>query len=513
MSGGGQVNITVVDGGSASIIVPGSNVQLVLGCAVGGPTNQIVATQAPATLQTNFTGGQLPEAAALSALAGGTILAIRVATATPGTANTPVTTGTGTALAHVSVTLDGTNGAWDDFLVVWKCLNGGTLGTAGITYQVSIDGGKNFGPVFALGTALTVAIPNTGITLVLGTSTQTYVAKDSFQFATVAPAWNDAGVLVALNVFLASQYALTGVGSVHLVGVAAGTDASTVEGYLDNWALNYLYARMIMSARDAAKPVAWGGAGETEATWMNSILTDFGAVSAKRVCVAAAYWNMPSAFPNAVAGAPRFRRSIAWAWAARQVTIPPQRHAGRVSDGALSQIVVDPTNDPQDGFIYHDERINSGLDYIIAGSGGRFASAMTRTGYGGVFLSNPLSMAPLGSNFFLLPLGLVIDVTSDILHQELQLEIDVDVRVNTNGTIYEGDAQSIEHAVAAAINDVQFASRQISQKVVGGEGFVISRTWNVELNNSLQYSCEVVQRGYVLRIDGTVGFQSSTAAS
>src|SRR5262249_2525406 len=156
----------------------------------------------------------------------------------------------------------------------------------------------------------------------------------------------------AFNAFLQSQYAVIGIGGAHLVGVAAGSDASTIEGYLDNAATNsFLFTRLLMSARDAHQPTAWGGAGGTEAVWMASIQTDFSAVRARRSGVGAAYWNMPSAYPNASAGTPRYRRSCTWAWAQRQVTIPPQRHAGRVNDGSLSAIVVDPTNDPSDGFI------------------------------------------------------------------------------------------------------------------------------------------------------------------
>jgi hypothetical protein len=512
---GGQVNITVVDSGSATVIVPGANVQLVMGTATGGPLNQVVATRSPATLQSTFSGGPLVEAAALSALAGGTILALRVTTNTLGTATTLVKTISGTAVP-TAPTLDGTNGAWDDYYVKFVAVNGFTLGTAGGFGQVSLDGGRTFGPVLPIGTATTLVIPNTGITLNLGSATTTYIAGDFFTFSTVAPAWNDAGVLAAVNAFLASQYAVIGIGGGHLVGVAAGADASTIEGYLDTAATNsFLYTRLLMSARDAHAPTAWGGAGETEAAWMAAIQADYSAVSARRVGAAAAYWNMPSAFPNTVAGAPRYRRSVAWAWAQRQVTIPPQRHAGRVSDGSLSAIVVDPTKDPQDGFVYHDERINPGLDYLIAGSGGRFASTLTRIGYPGVFLSNPLAMAPLGSNYYLIPLGNVIDVTCDIVFQTGQLFINSDVRLNPNGTIYENDAQAIEATIAGQINALQFGTRQISQPVIPGPGggVTVDRTWNVQANNSLKITVQVVSRGYVLSETVTVGFQSPNAAT
>ncbi|HTQ46664.1 MAG TPA: hypothetical protein VMI75_28115, partial [Polyangiaceae bacterium] len=81
---GGQVNITIADGGSATIIVPGSTVQLVLGCSDIGTTNQIIATRTPATLLTNFGYGPLTEAAGMAAAAGGTVLAMKVPSNTAG---------------------------------------------------------------------------------------------------------------------------------------------------------------------------------------------------------------------------------------------------------------------------------------------------------------------------------------------------------------------------------------------------------------------------------------------
>lgn len=38
------------------------------------------------------------------------------------------------------------------------CVNGGLVGTAGITYKTSLDGGRHYGPVTALGTASTITI-------------------------------------------------------------------------------------------------------------------------------------------------------------------------------------------------------------------------------------------------------------------------------------------------------------------------------------------------------------------
>lgn len=508
---GGNVNITVVDGGSASIIVPGSSVQYVLGCSTSGTVGQLVATRSPATIQSTFVSGPLAEAAALTCLAGGTVIACRVATAAAGTAGAVTTTGGGTSV----VTVTGT--PVDTYYVKFLCVAGGVVGTAGITFQVSLDAGRNYGPVIALGTAATYAIPGTGITLNFGAGT--LLTNQTCTFGTTEPTWSTAGLLAGIQAFQASQYAVQGVGSTHIVGVMSGANCTTVEGYLDTLATNFVSTRAFMSARDASPAAAYSGTGESESTWISSIQTDFAAVAARRACVGAAYWNMPSAFPSPSAfGAPSYRRPIAWAAAAKQVTIPPQRHNGRPKDGSIAQIVVNASSDPLDGFVYHDERINGGLDYVITGSGGRFMTTMTRTGLPGVYITNPLTMAPLGSDYFLMPFGSVMDVFCSIMHQQGQLIVDDDVRTNSNGTIYENDARAIESALASAANSVLFAQKMISQPIGAGPGaaptssIVVDRTTNVKSTSTINIAGNLAGKAYALTLNLNLSYLNPGAA-
>jgi len=503
----GEVQITVLDGG-ASIVVPQNNVQVVVGCCSSGTANQIVATTQPQNIQTSLGYGPLPEAAALSVLAGGVVLCIKTTQNAAGTAEAVTFTGTGSSV--ITVTLDGTVGAFDDYYVYFKVITGGTRGSAGITFQISLDAGRNFGPTIALGTATTYAIPNTGITLNFAAGT--LVANDVAKFATTAPSFATGGVQSALNAFAASQYAIAGVGSMHLVGGTSstagtqqgcsGADATTIQGYMDTLATGYIFSRLILSARDAHQPVAYGGAGETDATWAAAVATDYSAVSAKRICACAGYYNMPTAFPNAAAGSPRYRRPLAWALAARQVTIPPQRHAGRVRDGALAQIVVDPTNDPKDGFVYHDERVSPSLDAA------RFTSARTRFKKQGFFIVNPNLMSPSGSDFTILPRGNVMDVACDIVHEAGEEEINDDVRLNPSGTLYVNDAITIQTEIGNALKDNMLASSEIS-----GYSVVVDQTHNVQADSKVPINVTILGRGYILEEDITIGYQNGNAAA
>jgi hypothetical protein len=412
--------------------------------------------------------------------------------------------GTGTSV--ITVSLDGTNGAFDDYNFKFLVVHGGTRGTAGITFQISLDAGRNYGPVIALGTATTYAVTGTGITLNFAAGT--LVANDYAVFSTVAMATATSnaspnhGVSENLTALQASPYATTGWGSMHILGPWTGANASTIDGYLATLQTGYVFSRAMLPWRDAKTPTAWGGQGETDATWAAAFGTDTSAVSAKRVLMSAGNYNMPSAFPLAAAGAPRYRRPLSWSQAVRQVQIPAQRHSGRVRDGALANIVVDPTNDPTDGFVYHDERINPGLDTA------RACSARTRIGLPGYFIVNPNLMSPGGSDFSILPYGAVMDVACSLVHQEAQQFINSDVRLNANGTIYENEARTIESAILGVINANMTAVGMISSARVQ-----VDRTTNVQVTKKVTITVTIVARGYVLEEDITIGFSNSLAAA
>jgi hypothetical protein len=439
------VTIQVADNGAnAAANLPQSTVQVHIGTAIGGTDNVPVATSNPATLVSAFTAGPLVESGGLVASQGGVVIAVKIPIVTTGTASSVVPTVTGGSSTTVTVSLDGTYGAYDDYYVMMKCVTGGTVGTAGIQVQFSLDAGRNFGPIIALGTATSYAIANTGVTVNFAAGTM--VAGDYWRFSTTAPAGNSAGVQAALAALAASQYGVIGWGSMHITAVVSAADVASIQTYLESLTTSkYIFTRAITTARDAAKPVAWGGSGETESAWISSLSTAFGSTSAKRVCVGAGYYNTPSPYPNATAGAPSYRRPLSWSDAVRRVAVPAQRKGGRVKDGALSTIVVDPANDSLDGFIYHDERINPGLDAA------RFLSAMTWPKFPGFFVCHENLMAPVGSQFTELVYGNVIDVACQIGYFEGAKLVSDDLRLQKSGALYPADALKIQSSINSAL--------------------------------------------------------------
>jgi hypothetical protein len=526
----GDVNITVVDGGSASISVPAQSTQLVIGCGnltfASAPVanNQVVATRSPATLLASFGPCDLVEAAALAILAGGTVLAMSVPVTTKGTATAPVLTqasGASAGTATPSVAVDATQGAFSDYYCVAKVVAGGALGTAGITLQFSLDAGRTYGPIVQLGTALTYTIPSTGMVLTLGSGAQTLIAGNLIKWSTKGPAWAIADVQAALAAYKASPYSNADVGSVHVVGggsggttgngpacsaadIAALSNGST--GTLDTLTASYLFERAIVTLRDASCPAAFGGSGESEAAWVTAL----GAISSVttgnnglRVCPNAGYYNTPSAFPLALTGSSSYRRPLAWSLAAREVAIPPQRHAGRVKDRALSTIVVNPATDPQDGFVYHDESITPGIDAL------RITSARTRRGLGVAFyIVNPNLSSTPGSAFTLLPLGLVMDRACTIVHEVGQEVINEDTRLQTSGVLVENDAKAIEDALGTALK-----TRMLAANMISGYTVTVDRTTNVRATNAVNVAVTLNARGYILTENVTISYLNSDQAA
>ena len=523
--GSGFVTITISDGGAGQVVVPANEVQAVFGVSSAGTANQPYATRSLSALQSVFGYGPLVEAAALTILAGGTVIATKLTQTAAGIALTPtftnplVTTGTATP----SVTCAAVIGAYDDMFIQVKITTGGILGTAGIQFQVSIDGGRNYGPILSLGTALSYLIPNVGITVVFGVGTATLLINDTIKFQTIAPYYSTASVQTGLAALAASVYGTTGWGSMHIVGGTStgtgtyapgipGADATTINGYLEALVLTgSIYSSCIISSRDNKSLATWGGAGETEAAWTTAILADYAAQNAARLCVGAGSRNMPSAYSNlTVFGAPRPRRPIAWAAAARRVQVPPQRMISRVKDGALSQIIVDSANDPIDGFIYHDERANPGLDYKIAGTGGRFMASMTRPKMNGVYISHPLIHAALGSSFWALPQRDVMDFACTIAQVKGQEEIDDDIRLNTDGTVFENDALNIEMAIQQEIADQMLSQSMLSPP---GAKVVVDRVANVRSLGNVPITITIYGKGYILSMSITIAYNNASVAS
>lgn len=530
MSVSGNVFITINDGQGSIAAVPAASVQAIVGYCSDGTNYAIVASPTPAVFQSQCGYGTGVEASGLCAANGGTALFCKVPLTTAGAASAVTATqGAGSNASTSTLTVSGACN--DDLLVKVLCVGAGAIGSAG-AIQVSYDNGRTYGPVIQLplATPATYYLAQTGNLagsggLTLSFAVGSIYAGNFWTFSATGPILSDANVQTALQALAGSQYGVVGWGSTWLAGNCGtsstgptggvhGVDAQVLEGYLDALATAYTYTRMFLSARDASPPTAFGGSGETESAWISSVNADYSQVSARRLCVGAANWNTPSAYNNPSAGTPLYRRNIAWDGAARMVNLAatgaggPQTHLGHVSDGSLATIVVNPSVDPLDGFIYHDESQVAGLDYIFSGTGGRFMTTTTRKKRPGVFITNPLLMSPLGSVFTMLMYGSVIDVACDIVYAVGSQLVNSDIRLNPNGTIFANDALFIQASITNAINELMLAAKMISP----GTQTVVDQTNDVNTSGNVNIAVTIVARGYVLKETVTIGFNNGAAA-
>jgi hypothetical protein len=105
---------------------------------------------------------------------------------------------TGTSQITVA---DGSDGIADDVDGVLTVTTGGTVGSNGIVFTLSLDGGRTEKTI-RLGTASSYTIPYVGLVISFGAGT--LVANDVYTFRSKSPMWDSAG-LTAARAALASQ--------------------------------------------------------------------------------------------------------------------------------------------------------------------------------------------------------------------------------------------------------------------------------------------------------------------
>lgn len=511
----GNVQITVVDQGSnAALAVPLAQIQLKIGCCIAAgsaATPTILATTSPATLQSNLIGGPLMEAAGLVCEAGSVALVVTCPIAVNGTATAVTANSNNGGNAAITVSTDAVFGAWDTYYVQVVCTKAGTIGSgSGPSLQISLDAGRNFGVPFSLGTATSYGIGQTLNNRVAGgtglqlnfTGAQTMNLGDSWQFSTTGPNWNDAGVQAAWNKYLASQYAIAGVGSTHIVGTAASGDITNFQTYLQSGVAGFIFPRALVELRDALAPVAWGGSGETEATWMAALETTASGLTAQsRVCAGGGQYNTPSPYPAVNGGTFSYRRPGTWSQAVLRTLIGLSTRASAVINGAYSTIAVNPATDPLDGFIYHDERINPGLNTA------RIAALQTwpKQGAGFFQCQEPL-LSPISSQYTELVIGNVVDAACDICYAVGLPIVNSALIVQANGTLDPTVRNNLQAKIQNALQQGLIGpTPPLASKVIAQ----ISSSWNVLSTGLVPVVVTVTPVGYADAISFTINLNTA----
>ena len=484
-----DLNFTISNGGLANAQPDVSKRIIFAGCSSSGTASVVAAVSDIATLKSLYGNGPLTEAAADWIDATGyPAYVYKIPTNTSGAAGSVTHTGTGTTVMTVS------GNSADAYQVVINVTTGGTVGTSGIVVQYSLDNGNSgLGPndaKYPLGTATTLVLYDgtlaTGLTLSMThAGSDTMVAGDQYYFVATAPIWATSAVDGTSSSLAA--YLLTSsvdFGGIQLLGAVDGTDAAAINASMEPALFNaYEYAFIAVEARD-------GNSGESESTWMGSIISDFAAVNSDRLLGAGGYGNYASKLSTKIA-----RRSVNWPMVVRAGQVSNGVDLARVKDGALRNFTLTNPSGPIAN-IMHDERNVPGLNAA------RFVCARSLKGKSGAYLYNANIMCAPGSDYSLMQYRRVMDAACRATRDNMQMQLSNDVRLDPKtGYILEKDARTGETKLRLAIKSATVDTGDASDCTAAW-----SRIDNISSTKALHCTVGVEPLGYLKTIYVTLGF-------
>jgi len=484
------VSITIQNNGLGQVSPGTGRTMVVVGVSSTGTANQVLASSDPNDFISAYGYGPMVEAASLIANASGNpVIAIKASTVGAGT-NSSVINGSGNTSSS-AVTLSGT--PYDTYYGLVTVSTGGTIGTAGIILNISLDANRTYTPV-AIGTASSYVIPNTGLTLNFGAGTM--VAGDTFKWYSTEPTRSDATVASAIQALYGYQTEFLNILVTGDTDSSDATSFATDQGALMN---KKQWTAILTNARD----IVWGGQStETEAAWMASIEADFQNFVSDYVSVSAGNYNITSPISQI-----QYRRPCSWVAAVRDAQQNLGQDISQVASGPngpggpMSPLVLPST---PDGFIYHDEAVHPGLD------GARFLALQSYQGFPGLYIDNANMMAGPGSDFNWLQRDEVVFEFCRVVYQFFTLELSQAVPVDAKtGFILPAAAADLENRCNAQLTADLVGS---SPPAVTAANVVITRTNNILATSQLIVTGNIIPLAYIKSVPITVRFVNPAIA-
>jgi hypothetical protein len=468
------VNVTESDG-SLGILPPSAGkLQAFVGPSSSGPVNTPATYGRIKDIVATFGQGPLVEAAAIEIdRYGKPVVVVRSGNTVAGTVGSIVSDADGTSVVtvHASPTPN------DDLDIVVKFVVGGTRGVAGATYQISVDGGRNFGGIIALGTGTSIDIIGAGgVTFDLAAGT--FVAGDTHSARTVAPNFNSSELQSALDALAASA------ASWECVELCGPVDATTFDNIETKCAGMFAAGKYHWWIGSPRVP----NVGESEATYLGAMNTAFGAKSTRfgALCFGAVKIS------SAVSGR-KYRRSTVHAVGPFAASVSEEVNIGDLTLGSIPGVSIRDVNGNPDE---HDETLNPGADDA------RFLALRTWDGYPGVYVNRPRLFSTDGSDFQLIPHRRVLNLAHAAVRAYFIRRINRPILVRKdNGLILESEALEIEAGAMSALRDTLLAKPKAS-----AVQFALSRVDNLLSTKTLNATARVVPLAYPEFINIDVGY-------
>jgi hypothetical protein len=465
-----NVSITVTNGNLGNAAPSPSSTIAVVGCSSSGTANVVSGPYSNiATLIANYGYGPGVEAAAALIAAGSQPLFIKTASTTPGSSSAVVKTGTA-GLSVMTVTV---GAAYDRYNAIITIVRAGTVGSGipgGFTY--SLDGGLTTSVEIRMPVSGDYVIPNTGLTIHF--TVATIGVGDTYTFTTTAPAWANGDLTTAAAALKVSTKIA---GLMHVVGPMNATAAGVLHTALAAFPASKKFIRALVESVDFTTD---------EATWMTTIQTDFALFTSDFISVAAA----PLLYPSAINGI-QFRRSCAFPAIVRLSQVAISQSAGEVGLGALPSVTT----------VYHDELAVPGLD------SDRFLTMTSIPGLTGYYITRPLLMYGVGSDFTEIQYGRVMDEACRITYSFFVQRLNSRVRLTpSTGLILEKDARALETGC-----DTALMSGLVNTGDASAEECVVSRADLISSTKTLTVTVRILPVGYIEYVVATIGFTTSIA--
>lgn len=472
-------SVTITQQDNALGVLPPSagRILAIVGASSAGPLTTPAAFGRVRDVTATFGAGPLVEAAAHAIERyGRPVLLVRTGTTVDGAASAvddDAVTGTSVITADVVATEP-----LDDYEVVFRVVAGGTIGTAGITFKWSLDGGRTMSATTALGTANTFTIPGSGVTLDFAAGT--LVAGDEATFRTTAPQWNASELGAALD---ALKVTATDWGLVEIVGAIDATAFDTIETKI---------ASIVASGKD----VAWIGSarvpgiGESDATYQAAIAAVFASKASTYGVLTAGAHEMTSSV-----SARRYMRPVSFTAAPRENSLSEEQNSADIKLGPILGVsIVDELGNPK----HHDEAKSPGLDDA------RFYVLRTWERRAGVFVNRPRLFSPAGSDFQLLVHRRVMNIALTVLRAYFEERLNSPILVDrTSGFILESEALAIESGANGRLAAALLAKPKASDAYC-----VVARNENLLSTRNLSADARVVPLAYAESVTLSVGFSN-----
>ncbi len=476
--------------GNTGVIRPGADgITAFVAASSSGDVDSPSMHNDPGLAQTEFGDGPLTDYPAyLMPETGRGSLLCRSAASTLGAYSAIVKAGGGTAAPAATASTYPV----DDFDVVIKFTGNGALGTAGVSYQWSLNGGKTFSALTALGVALIITIPNTGISITIGTATQTILDGETVSFTTTRPMPNNTDLPASLEALRVTS---------------SPFEAVVIDGESDDDTVA-LVATWLLSLNNMGKfPVVFltvrpMGAAESETAYKDAMA----ALIASAVCDDIVLCADEGDMVSQLRGISQARPS-GWGIAAHAMKFDIGVEPAEIGLGPVTGVsITDARNNPR----HHNEEKTPGLDDL------RLTTYRTVEGEEGVYITNTRLLSASGSDYVFLPharcMNRAAGITVQVLRKRLSRGVAKDPKPGPQGQRYiaEHEAKLVEALVQTAIDPAL-------QGKVDDIKFSLSRTDDISSNGFVKVHCfiESVSLAYVKEFDVTVKYvkQISQAAA